>query len=95
MGVPGRAALNFSTYSGMARIRSSIASTLTGVSVSRIDIEPVPMEDFACASSVGLRPSQPMGDASAWPMPISGCDRRDVNFPESLRLFGSVVLQPR
>ena len=49
-------------------MRSSITSTLTGVGVSRIDIDPVEMDDFACASNVGLRPSQPMGAFPACPM---------------------------
>src|SRR5262245_10592783 len=92
--VPGNAAPNFATYSGIARIRSSMISTLTGVSVSRIDIEPVATDDFAWASSVAFRPSQPNGP-SACPMLIRGCDLRDVSLPESLRLFISVVPQPR
>ena len=64
-----------------------MTSTFTGASVSRIDIEPVSIEALACASSVGLRPSQPTGASPAWPSPISGCDLRDVSLPESLRLF--------
>ena len=59
-------------------------STFTGVLVSRIDIEPVAIEDFACASSVALRPSQPTSALPAWPSPISGCELRDVGLPESL-----------
>src|SRR3954470_14236801 len=78
----------------MAPMRCSITSTFTGVSVSRIDIEPVAIEDFACASRLALRPSQPTG-ASIWPTPISGCDLREVGLPESLRLRGSVTAQPR
>ena len=69
-------------------------STFTGASVSRIDIEPVSIEALACASSVGLRPSQPTGASPAWPRPISGCDLREVSLPESLRLFASVTPQP-
>ena len=69
-------------------------STFTGASVSRIDIEPVSIEALACASSVGLRPSQPTGASPAWPSPISGCDLREVSLPESLRLFASVTPQP-
>ncbi len=46
-----------------------MTSTFTGASVSRIDIEPVAIEALACASSVGLRPSQPTGASPAWPMP--------------------------
>src|SRR5262249_2106632 len=65
--------------------------TSTGVGVSRIDIEPVATDDLACASSVGLRPSQPKGPAPAWPMPISVCDLREVSLPESLRLRASVT----
>ena len=76
-------------------MRSSITSTFTGVAVSRIDIEPVAIDDFACASSVALRPSQPTGALPAWPMPISGCDLRDVSLPESFRLRASVTAQPR
>jgi hypothetical protein len=38
-----------------------MTSSLTGVGVSRIDIEPVATDDLACASSVGLRPSHPNG----------------------------------
>ena len=75
-------------------MRSSITSTFFGVSVWRMDMEPVVIEDLACASKVGLRPSQPTGPM-AWPMPISGCDRREVSLPELLRLFASVVAQPR
>ena len=71
-----------------------MTSTFTGASVSRIDIEPVSIEALACASSVGLRPSQPTGASPAWPSPISGCDLRDVSLPESLRLFASVTPQP-
>jgi hypothetical protein len=75
-------------------MRSSIISTFTGVSVWRIDIEPVEIEALACASNVALRPSHPIGAPSAWPMPISGCDRREVSLPESARLLGSAVPQP-
>src|SRR4029079_9188624 len=57
---------------------------LPGELVSRIDIDPVAIEDFACASSVALRPSQPTSALPAWPSPINGCDLRDVGFPESL-----------
>ena len=46
---------------GTVAERSSITSTFTAVSVSRIDIEPVAIEDFACASSEALRPSHPTG----------------------------------
>ena len=75
-------------------MRATMTSTFTGASVSRIDIEPVSIEALACASSVGLRPSQPTGASPAWPSPISGCDLRDVSLPESLRLFASVTPQP-
>src|SRR5215207_7061798 len=88
-GCPGKAAPNIRTYSGTARIRASITSIFTGVSVSRIHIEPVPIEALAWASSEALRPSHPVSFVSAWPRPISGCDLREVNFPESLRLFAS------
>src|SRR5215204_5791323 len=70
-------------------MRASITSTFTGVSVSRMDIEPVAIEAFACSSSEALRPSQPTTFVSAWPSARSGCDLREVNFPESLRLFAS------
>jgi hypothetical protein len=42
-------------------MRSSIASTFTGVSVSHIDMEPEVIDACACASKVGLRPSHPTG----------------------------------
>jgi hypothetical protein len=68
-------------------MRSSITSTFTGVAVSRIDIEPVAIDDLACASSVTLRPSQPFGTPSGiWPTPSSVCDLREVSLPEALRL---------
>ena len=69
-------------------------STLTGVGVAFIDIEPPAIDDFACASSVGLRPSQPTGAFPAWPIPTSGCDRREVSLPESFLLLVSVTAQP-
>src|SRR5712691_65518 len=75
-------------------MRSSITSTLTGVLVSRIDMEPVAIDDFACASRLALRPSHPNGPSPAWPNPINGCDLRDVSLPESLRLLASVTPQP-
>jgi hypothetical protein len=76
-------------------MRSSTTSTFTGVSVSRIDIEPVATEACACAARVALRPSQPFGaPARRWPMPMSDGDFREVSFPESLRLRGSVTAQP-
>ena len=46
MGVLGSAALNFSTYCGISRIRASITSSFTGVSVLCIDIEPVEIDDL-------------------------------------------------
>ena len=46
IGVLGSAALNFSTYCGISRIRASITSTFTGVSVLCIDIEPVEIDDL-------------------------------------------------
>src|SRR4051812_44701540 len=59
-----------------------------------MDMEPVAMEDLACASSDALRPSQPTGASPACPMPVSGCDLREVSLPESLRLRASVTPQP-
>jgi hypothetical protein len=90
---PGKAASNIRTYSGTAPMRASIISAFTGVSVSRIDIEPVAIDALAWASSEALRPSHPASFVSAWPRPITGCDLREVNFPESLRLFASRVAQ--
>src|SRR5262245_1056858 len=89
MGAPGRAELNLATYVEFERNRCSMTSTATGVGVSRIDIEPVATELLACASSVGLRPSQPLIGEAAWPMPISVCDLRAVSLPESLVLRAS------
>jgi hypothetical protein len=42
---------------------ASIASTFTGVSASRIDMDPAAIDACACAcaSRVGLRPSHPTG----------------------------------
>ena len=66
----------------------------TDTALSRMDMEPVAMELLACASSVALRPSQPIGAFPAWPSPMSGCDLRDVSLPESLTLRASVTTQP-
>src|SRR5712671_4835721 len=71
-----------------------MTSTLTGASVSRIDIEPVAIDAFACPSKLGLRPSQPTGALPAYPSPIRGCDFRAVGLPESLMGWGSVTTQP-
>jgi hypothetical protein len=77
-------------------MRCSMTSTFTGFSVSCIDIDPVEIDVLACASRVALRPSQPFGvPGGKWPMPINGCDLREVSFPESLRLRASVTDQPR
>ena len=70
-----------------------MTSTFTGVGVAFIDIEPVAIDDFACASSEAFRPSQPNGTA-ACPIPINGCDRREVSLPESFLLLASVTAQP-
>src|SRR4029077_2538157 len=75
-------------------MRSSMVSTFTGVAVSRIDMEPVAIDALACASREALRPSQPTGALPAWPIPISGCDLRDVGLPESLMGRASVTTQP-
>src|SRR4029078_3772803 len=69
-------------------------STFTGELVSRIDIDPVAIEDFVCASSVALRPSQPISALPAWPSPISGCDLREVGLHESLIGWASVTTYP-
>src|ERR1700693_1714198 len=76
-------------------MRSSMVLTLTGVPASLNDIEPVEIEFFACASRLGLRPSQPTDAfAAAWPNPISGCDLRALGLPESLSGRASVTTQP-
>src|SRR5580700_2702263 len=75
-------------------MRSSMVSTLTGVPVSRIDMEPAAIEFLACASRLGLRPSQPTGAFPVWPNPISGCDLRALGLPESLSGRASVTTQP-
>ena len=71
-----------------------MVSTLTGVAVSRIDIDPVAIDAFAWASRVALRPSQPTGAFPVWPSPISGCDLREVGLPESLMGRASATTQP-
>ena len=77
-------------------MRCSVTVTGTGLPVSRADIAPVDTEFFACASSVALRPSQPkVAPVSICPIPISGCDLREVSLPESLRLRASVPAQAR